>query len=167
MDSNWSEEDRGIESRKKKEKQRKEEKMRQRQEAEEYEKAKPDPNCYPLSSMYIPVCEEEPPTLLRDLIPDSDLEKTTNTKQNEKEDKTEEDRRIMLELLDEENNLDYYSDSDSDYEYQTYVQKERNVISINFFIKRVKIFSKLNLIYISIFFYISFELVCHELILNN
>ena len=33
--------------------------------------------------------------------------KATNMKQNEKGDKTEEDRRIMLELLDEENDLDY------------------------------------------------------------
>ena len=44
-------------------------------------------------------------------------------KQNEKENKMEEDRRIVLELLDEENILDYYSDldSDSDYYYQTYM----------------------------------------------
>ena len=33
----------------------------------------------------------------------------------------EEDRGIVLELLDEEKDLDYYSDSDSDYNYQTYV----------------------------------------------
>ena len=32
---------------------------------------------------------------------------------------TEEERRIMLELLDEENDPDYYSESDDD--YQAYV----------------------------------------------
>ena len=44
-------------------------------------------------------------------------------KQNEKENRMEEDRRIVLEFLDEEKDLDYYSDLDldSDYDYQTYV----------------------------------------------
>ena len=43
--------------------------------------------------------------LVRNWVPDLATEKTTNTKQNKKE-----DRRMMLELLDEEINLDYYSD---------------------------------------------------------
>ena len=40
-----------------------------------------------------------------------------------KKSKMEENRRIVLEILDEEKDLGYYSDwnSDSDYEYQTYV----------------------------------------------
>ena len=98
--------------------------MRQRHETEEQEKTNQDPNYYLPSAMYIPICEEEPPALLRDLIPDLTAEKTTNTKQNKNEDKTEEDRRMMLELLDEENDLDFYSDSDSDHKYQTYVWTE-------------------------------------------
>ena len=42
-------------------------------------------------------------------------------KQNEEESKTEEYRRIVLEVLDEERVLDYYSDyeSESYYDYQT------------------------------------------------
>ena len=73
--------------------------------------------------MYVPSYEEESPALVRDLIQKLALEKPRNMKQNEKENKTEEDRRIVLELLDEEKDLDVYSDSDSDshYDYQTYV----------------------------------------------
>ena len=43
--------------------------------------------------------------------------------QNKGKSKTEEDKRIVLELLNEERDLDYYSDSESesDYEYQSYV----------------------------------------------
>ena len=77
------------------------------------------PNYYQTSPIYVPSYEETPPALVRNLVPDPAPEKTTNTKQNKKEDKTEEDRRIMLELLYEENDLDYYSDSD--YDHQTYV----------------------------------------------
>ena len=64
----------------------------------------------------MPSYKEESPALVRNLVPDLAPEKTTNPKQNKKEDKTEEERRIMLELLDEENNLDCYSESDNDYQ---------------------------------------------------
>ena len=63
----------------------------------------------------MPSSEEESPPQVRNMVPDPALEKTLNTKQNE------EDRRTMLELLDEENDLDYYTDSESDDDYQTYV----------------------------------------------
>ena len=63
--------------------------------------------------------EEEPPALVKNLVSDPTLEKTANTKQSKKEDKTEEERRIMLELLDEENDLGHYSESEDN--YQTYV----------------------------------------------
>ena len=51
------------------------------------------------------------------------LENSRDAKQNKGKSKTEEDRGIVLELLDEERDLDYYSDSESepDYDYQTYV----------------------------------------------
>ena len=73
--------------------------------------------------MYVSSYEEETPTLVSDLVPNPTSERTRNAKQNEKENKTEKSRRILLELSDEENDLDYYSDldSDSDYSYQTYV----------------------------------------------
>ena len=58
---------------------------------------------------------------MNDLIPAP--ENSRDMKQNEGKSETEEDRRIVLELLDEERDLDYYSDSESesDYDYQTYV----------------------------------------------
>ena len=95
--------------------------MEQRQEEEE--KRNLDLNYYPSSPMYVPSYEEEPHALVRDLIPKLISEKPRNVKQNRKENKMEEDRRIVLELLDEEKDLDYYwdSDSDSDYNYQTYM----------------------------------------------
>ena len=107
VDSDWPEEDwdRNIEEEKRREKQRKEEEMKQRQEIEEQEKIKSDPNYYLPSPIYVPSYEEEPPALVRDLVPDLAPEKTANMKESEKEDKTEEERRIMLELLDEENEL--------------------------------------------------------------
>ena len=55
--------------------------------------------------MYVPSYDEEPPALVRDLIPKPAPEKPRDAKQNEKN-KTEEDRRIVLELLDEERDLD-------------------------------------------------------------
>ena len=60
---------------------------------------------------------------MRNFIHDPAPEKTTNTKQTEIEEKTEEGRRIMLELSDDENDLDYYSSSnlDSGYDHQTYI----------------------------------------------
>ena len=80
-----------------------------------------DPNYYPPEPMYVPSHEEQPPTLVNDLIPA--LENSQDAKQNEGICKTEEDKRIILELLDEERDLDYYSDSESesDCDYQTYV----------------------------------------------
>ena len=102
-DSYWLEEDwdGNIDREKRKEKQGKGEEMKQRQEVEVQEKQIFDPNYYPPSPVYVPSYEEEPHALVRNWVPVQVLEKTTNTKQNEKEDKTEEDRRIMLELLDE------------------------------------------------------------------
>ena len=91
--------------------------MKQRQEIEEQEKTKSDPNYYLPSPIYVSSYEEETPVLVRILVPDLTPEKMTNTKQSEKEEKIEEDRRIMLELLDEETDIDYYPDSD--YDHQT------------------------------------------------
>ena len=66
--------------------------MKQRQEVEVQEKQNFDPNYYPPSPMYVPSYEEEPPALLKNLVPDPALEKTANTKQSKKEDKTEEEK---------------------------------------------------------------------------
>ena len=43
--------------------------------------------------------------------------------QNKGKSKTEEDRRIVLDLLNDKRDLDYYSDveSDLDYDYQSYM----------------------------------------------
>ena len=65
----------------------------------------------------MPSYKEKTPTLVNNLVPNPTPEKTRNTTQNKKEGKTEEDRRMMIELLDEENDLNYYSDADSDYGY--------------------------------------------------
>ena len=64
---------------------------------------------FPPSPQYIPTYEEKTPTLVRDLVPRPVLEGTTP-----EEDKKQEERRIMLELLHDETDLDYYSESDSD-----------------------------------------------------
>ena len=58
---------------------------------------------------------------MNDLIPA--LENSRDMKQNEGKSKIEEERRIVLGLLDEERDLGDYSDSESesDYDYQTYV----------------------------------------------
>ena len=94
VDSDWSEEDwdRNIEREKRKEKQRKEEEMKQRQEVEVQEKQNFDPNYYPTSPLYVPNYKEEPPVLVGNLVPNPALEKATNTKQKEKQDRTEEDK---------------------------------------------------------------------------
>ena len=81
--------------------------MKQYQGNKEQKKTILDPNYYLPSHIYVPSYEEEPPVLVRSLVPDLTPEKMTNTKQSKKEDKTEQERRIMLELLDEENDLDY------------------------------------------------------------
>ena len=114
VDSDWSKEDwdGDIEREKRMEKERKEEEMKPRQEIEEKEKAILDPKYYLPSPVYVPNYKEETPALVSDLVPNLAPEKTTNTKQNEKENKTKEDRRILLEILDEGNDLDYYLDSD-------------------------------------------------------
>ena len=103
MDSDWSEEDwdANIEKEKRKEKQRKEEEMKQRQEVEVQDKQIFDLNYYPPSPIYEPSYEEEPPALVRNLVPDPTPEKIANTKQSKKEDMTEEERRIMLQPLDD------------------------------------------------------------------
>ena len=85
------------------------EEMKQRQEVKVQEKQIFDPNYYPPS----PICAQlqgRTPWPSEKSCTRLGPEKTTNAKHNEKENKTEEDRRIMLELLDEENDLDYYSD---------------------------------------------------------
>ena len=55
--------------------------------------------------------------VMNDLIPAP--ENSRDTMQNKWKSKTEEGKRIVLELLKEERDLDYYSDfeSESDYEY--------------------------------------------------
>ena len=67
---------------------------------------------------YIPELEDAL-TLVNSLIPDLNLEGSRNITQNAKEDKKMEDRRIVVEVTDEEDDLDYYSDSD--YAYQSYI----------------------------------------------
>ena len=81
VDSGWSEEDWGgeIEKEKRKEKQRE---MEQRQEEEE--KKNLDSNYYQPSPVYVPSYQEEPPALVRDLIPKLALEKSRDVKQNKK-----------------------------------------------------------------------------------
>ena len=97
---------------------RKEGQMKLRQEKE---KKILNLNYYPPEPIYMHSHEEQPPTLVNDLIPAP--ENSRDAKQNKRENKTEEDRRIVLELLDEERDLDYYSycESESDYDYHTYV----------------------------------------------
>ena len=90
--------------------------MGQRHEVKIQGKQNFDPNYYLPSPIYVPSYEEEPPALVKNLVPDPAQEKTLNTKQNK-----EEERRTMLELSDEENDLDYNTDSESDDDYQTYV----------------------------------------------
>ena len=112
----WSEEDwdREIQKAKQKEKQRKE-------ELKQFDSRGTQGNCslLPPSPQYKPVCEEEPPTLMRELPPEP--YKGGHSDHN----RTEEEKRKMLELLNEEFDLDYYSeldsDSDTDYGYQTLV----------------------------------------------
>ena len=117
MDSHWSEEelDSETEQEKRREKQRKEVRQRQKEE-----KKILDLNYYPPEPMYIPSHGEQPPTMVNDLI--LAPENSRDTLQKEEKSKTE-DRRIVLELLNEETDLDYYSDSESelDYGHQSYV----------------------------------------------
>ena len=89
-----------------------EEEIKQRQEEEE--KKNLDLNYYPPSPRYVPNYEEGPPALVGDLIPKLALEKCRVMKQSKEENTMEEDRRIVLELLDEERDLDHYSELDSD-----------------------------------------------------
>ena len=102
---------------KRREKKGKEEEMMQRQ-AEE--KTVLGSNYYPPEPIYIPNHKSQPPTVVNDLIlaPENfrELNRTRDTK-------TEDDRRVIMQLLDEERDLDYFSDSESesDYEYQSYV----------------------------------------------
>ena len=106
MDSDWSEEDRDgeIEKANRREKQKKEEeKMKWRQEEE---KKILDSNYYPPESIYVSSHQEQPPTVVNDLIPAP--ENSRDVTQKEGKSKTEEDRRIVLELLHEERDLDYY-----------------------------------------------------------
>ena len=74
---------------------------------------------YPSSPQYKPVCEEESPTLMADLPPEPTQEGHSD------HNRIEEEKRKMLELLNEEFYLDNYSgldsdsDLDTDYRYQT------------------------------------------------
>ena len=82
--------------------------MRQRQEGEK----KP---------MYVSNHEEQPPTLVNNLV--LAPEDSQNTQQDKRDNKTEEDGRIIMQISDDERDLDYYSDcdSESDCEYQSCV----------------------------------------------
>ena len=80
--------------------------MKQRQEEE---RKNLDPNYYQPEPIYVPRLKEQPPTLVNDLI--LAPENSRDIKQSKRKSKTEEDRRIVLEHLDEERDLDYYSDS--------------------------------------------------------
>ena len=62
---------------------------------------------YPPNPQYKPAYEEDPP-IMRDLPPEPTHEGHLDHH------KIEEEKRQMLELLKEESNFDYYSDSDSD-----------------------------------------------------
>ena len=80
-----------------------------------------DSSYHPPEPMYVPNHEEQPPTVVNNLIPAP--ENSRDTMQNKGKSKTKEDKRIVLELLNEEGDLNYYSDSESesDYKYQPYV----------------------------------------------
>ena len=67
---------------------------------------------------YIPEIEDAL-TLVNNLIPDLTLAGSRNITQNMKEDKIIENRRVVVEVTDEEDDLDHYSDSD--YVCQNYV----------------------------------------------
>ena len=92
--------------------------MKQRQEEE---KKILDSKYYPWEPLYIPNHREQPPTLVNNLT--LALENPRDVQQDKRGKKTEEDRRIIMWILDKERDLDYYSDSESetDYEYQSYV----------------------------------------------
>ena len=91
----------------------KKEKLKQEQAAKEH---RASAAYYPPSPQYKPAYEEDSP-IMRDLP----LEPTQGSHLDYY--KIEEERRQMLELLNEEFDLDYYSDSDSDVDcrYQTLV----------------------------------------------
>ena len=90
--------------------------MKQKLAAEECT-VKPITTYYSPSPQYIPSYEEEPPNLIRDLIPGPGQENNTSTNSRKEYEKGEE-RKTILELLAEEINLNYYSESDSDSEYR-------------------------------------------------
>ena len=84
---------------------KKETKKRREDEAEQEEEKKIiDPKYYPPEPIYISSHEDQPPTLVKDLI--LAPENSKDLKHNEGKSKIEEDRRIVLELLDEERDLD-------------------------------------------------------------
>ena len=87
--------------------------MKQRQEIEEQE------TYYPPSPVNVLSYEEEAPALVNNLIPNPTLKGTENTIQNEKEDRIIKDGRIVINITDEEDDLDSYSDSD--YDYQNFI----------------------------------------------
>ena len=108
--SDWSDEDLDGEIQKKKwEKQRKEEEMRQGQEEKEEIL---DSGYYPPEPMYVSHHEEQPPMLVNNLVLAS--EDPRDMQQDKSINKTEEDRRVIMSILDDERDVDYYSDSDSD-----------------------------------------------------
>ena len=77
-----------------------------------------NPNYYLPCPIYVPSFKEKTPALVNNLIPDLTLEGSKNISQNMKEVKIVEDRRVVVEVTDEEDDLDSYSDSD--YIYQIY-----------------------------------------------
>ena len=77
------------------------------------QKIKLDPNYYPPN--YILELEDAL-ALVNNLIPDLTPEGIRNGIQTTKEDKIMEDRRIVVEVTKEEDDLDYYSDSNNAYQ---------------------------------------------------
>ena len=80
-----------------------------------------DSGYYPPESMDVSNYEEQPSTLVSNLVPTP--EESRDTQQDKSDNKTEEDRRVIMQLLDDERDIDYYSNSDSDLEceYQSFM----------------------------------------------
>ena len=99
---------------------KKDEQIKQRQD-EENQTLNSSSNYYPLEPIYLPNHKEWPPTVINNLILSPEISR--DTKQDKRDIKTEDNRRIIMKLLDEERDLDYYLDSESetDYVYQSYV----------------------------------------------
>ena len=80
-------------------------------------------NYYPPEPIYIPNNENQTPTVVNDLI--LAPENSRETQWDKRDTKTEDDRRIIMSLLDEERDLDYFSDSET--------ESVKNIVNIEFF----------------------------------